>query len=53
MKILVLKGSPKRDKSDTMHMTRSFLTGINDILKNDVHIIDVIDKKNRVLYRLL
>ena len=45
MKILVLNGSPKRDKSDTMHMTRSFLTGINDILKNDVHIIDVIDKK--------
>ena len=45
MKILVLNGSPKRDKSDTMHMTRSFLTGMNDIRKNDVHIIDVIDKK--------
>ena len=45
MKILVLNGSPKRDKSDTMHMTRPFLTGMNDIRKNDVHIIDVIDKK--------
>lgn len=45
MKILVLNGSPKRDKSDTMHMTRSFLMGMNDIRKNDVHIIDVIDKK--------
>lgn len=45
MKILVLNGSPKRDRSDTMHMTRSFLTGMNDIRKNDVHIIDVIDKK--------
>ena len=45
MKILVLNGSPKRDKSDTMHMTRSFLTGMNDIRKNDVQIIDVIDKK--------
>lgn len=45
MKILVLNGSPKRDKSDTMHITRSFLMGMNDIRKNDVHIIDVIDKK--------
>ena len=24
MKILVLNGSPKRDKSDTMHITRVF-----------------------------
>lgn len=45
MKILVLNGSPKRDKSDTMHMTRSFLNGMDDIENNEVHIIDVIDKK--------
>lgn len=45
MKILVLNGSPKRDKSDTMHMTRSFLSGMDDVRKNEVHIIDVIDKK--------
>ena len=45
MKILVFNGSPKKDKSDTMHLTRSFLTGMNDIRENDVHIIDVIDKK--------
>ncbi|MGN0448057.1 MAG: flavodoxin family protein [Acutalibacteraceae bacterium] len=45
MKILVLNGSPKREKSDTMHMTRSFLEGMNDAQKNDIHIIDVIDKK--------
>lgn len=25
MKILVLNGSPKRDVSDTMHLTRAFL----------------------------
>ncbi|MGN0647848.1 MAG: flavodoxin family protein [Oscillospiraceae bacterium] len=44
MKILVLNGSPKRDNSDTMHMTRAFLMGMNDVQENDVHIIDVIDK---------
>ena len=30
MKILVLTGSPKRDKSDTMHITRAFLAGMAD-----------------------
>ena len=28
MKILVLNGSPKRDQSDTMHITRAFLEGM-------------------------
>lgn len=28
MKILVLNGSPKRDKSDTMHVTRAFLEAV-------------------------
>ena len=44
MKILVLNGSPKRDKSDTMHITRAFLDGMNDAGNNEIHIIDVIDK---------
>ena len=44
MKILVFNGSPKRDKSDTMHITRAFLKGMNEVSPQDVHIIDVIDK---------
>ena len=44
MKILVLNGSPKRDKSDTMHITRAFLDGMNDAAPQDVRIVDVIDR---------
>lgn len=44
MKILVLNGSPKGDKSDTMCITRAFLEGMNDEENNDVEIINVIDK---------
>ena len=44
MKILVLNGSPKREKSDTMHMTRAFLDGMNDAAPQDIRITDVIDK---------
>lgn len=44
MKILILNGSPKRDKSDTLHITRAFATGMNEGRNNEVHIIDVIDK---------
>ena len=44
MKILVFNGSPKREKSDTMHITRAFLDGLNENSNNEVHIVDVIDK---------
>ena len=44
MKILVFNGSPKRDKSDTMHITRAFLDGMNEVAPQDIHIIDAIDK---------
>ena len=44
MKILVLNGSPKREKSDTMHITRAFLEGMKDASPQDIHIVDIIDK---------
>lgn len=44
MKILVLNGSPKRDQSDTMHITRAFLDGMNDAAPQEIETIHVIDK---------
>ncbi len=44
MKILVINGSPKKDKSDTMHLTRAFPDGMNGFSENEVHIIHAIDK---------
>ena len=45
MKIFVLNGSPKRDKSDTMRITRAFLDGMNETEPQAVHTIHVIDKR--------
>lgn len=45
MKILVFNGLPKREKSDTLHITRAFLDGMNDVHQNDVEFINVIDKR--------
>ncbi len=45
MKILVINGSPKREKSDTMHLTRAFLQGLNDVQDNDIKTIHVMDKQ--------
>jgi putative NADPH-quinone reductase len=44
MKVLVLNGSPKRDKSDTMHITRAFLDGMAAAGEHDVHVIHAVDK---------
>ena len=44
MKVLVLNGSPKKEKSDTMHITRAFLDGMNEASPQEIHIIDVIDR---------
>ena len=44
MKILVLNGSPKREKSDTMHITWAFLEGMRDAVPHEIHVIDVIDR---------
>ena len=44
MKILVLNGSPKKEKSDTLCITRAFLEGMQEAAPQDVHMIHVIDK---------
>ena len=44
MKILVLNGSPKREKSDTMHITRAFLDGMNDTSSQEIHVINAVDR---------
>ncbi|MCR5090675.1 MAG: flavodoxin family protein [Oscillospiraceae bacterium] len=44
MRILVLNGSPKREHSDNLHITRAFLEGMRETACQDIHIIHVIDK---------
>ena len=44
MKIMVLNGSPKRERSDTMRISRAFLDGMNETEPQAVHTIHVIDK---------
>ena len=44
MKILVINGSPKREKSDTMHMTRAFLLGMQDSGDVQITTIHAVDR---------
>ena len=44
MNILVLNGSPKV-KSDTMRLTRSFLSGITAEIPCEINVVDVIQKR--------
>ena len=44
MRILVLNGSPKREKSDTMHITHAFLDGMKEQAQQNIRIVDIIDK---------
>ena len=44
MKILIFNGSPKKEKSDTMHITRAFLAGMEEAAPQEIHTIDVINR---------
>ena len=44
MKILVLNGSPKKEKSDTMHITQAFIVGMEEAAPQEVRIIHLADK---------
>lgn len=44
-KILVFNGSPKKEKSDTLHITNAFLEGMKSVKDYEITKIDVIDKK--------
>lgn len=44
MKIMVFNGSPKGERSDTMHITRAFLEGMQDAGSQQVHTVSVIDR---------
>lgn len=44
MKILVLNGSPKKENSDTLHITRAFLDGMQEAAPQEIRMLHVIDQ---------
>ena len=44
MRILVLNGSPKGEKSNTMYITNAFVQGMNSVCENEVEVVTLIDK---------
>ena len=44
MQIFVLNGSPKKEHSDTLRITRAFLDGMTDFEPQNIHTIDVYDR---------
>ena len=44
MNILVFNGSPKKERSDTLYLSRAFLGGMCEAAPQEIHAIDVIDR---------
>lgn len=44
MNILVFNGSPKKERSDTLHLSRAFLDGMREAAPQEIYTIDVIDR---------
>lgn len=44
MKVLVFNGSPKKENSDTLHITRAFLDGMQEAAPQEIEMIHVIDR---------
>lgn len=45
MKILVFNGSPKRERSDTLRITRAFLAGMDEAAPQETQIVHVADRR--------
>lgn len=45
MKVLILNGSPKCEKSDTLHMSKAFAEGIRSVTGGDVRVIHTAEKR--------